>query len=291
MVDRIVARIPARVQDGLFDVFLRVTILSAARGVSPATRFVLNELFQIRGVRRYRLRRSGRTLFIRHPVMDAWVVHEVINNGVYAPPPEVERALYAVSSPRIVDLGAHVGAATLTFLERFPAARILAIEPNPQTAALLRRMVEVNRLDGQCELRQVAAGVADGRSAMEGSSILSHLVRDRDTVEATDYMPTLRKYQDEAPRPAPVEVVDILPLLRDADLVKMDIEGAEWPILRDPRFASLGISALVLEYHPQGAGVDDTTNEVRALLSGAGFRLGEPFQQEGQVGAMWAWRD
>jgi FkbM family methyltransferase len=290
MGERIADRLPGRVQDGLFDAVLRATIVSAAVGVAPSARFALNELFQVRGVRRYTLRRSGRTLFVRHPVMDAWVVHEVINRRLYTPPPPVERALRRVDSPRIVDLGAHIGAATLHFLEHFPTARVLAVEPNPQTAALLRRMVAVNRLEEQCEVRQAAAGVAPGHAAMEGFSILAHLAR-ADTVEAVDEIPALRKYQDGQAVSAEVEVLDIVPLLLGADLVKMDIEGGEWPILRDPRFPSLGISALVLEYHPQGAGVADTTAEVRALLSDAGFTVGEPFEQHGELGVMWAWHD
>jgi FkbM family methyltransferase len=290
MTDRVATRIPERVQHGLFDALVRATIVSSARAVAPSARFALNEIFGVRGVRRYRLRRSGRTLFVRHPVMDAWVVHEVINRRAYAPPPPVQQALERVDTPRIVDLGAHIGASTLLFLELFPTARVLALEPNPETVELLRRMVAVNGLEDQCEVRQAAAGVADGHAAMEGSSIFSHFVRP-DTVEAVDLMPTLRKYQDGQAHHADVEVVDVLPLLRGADLVKMDIEGGEWPILRDPRFASLGISALVLEYHPQGAGVADTTTEVRDLLSGAGFTVGEPFEQHGELGAMWAWRD
>jgi FkbM family methyltransferase len=290
VVEWTAARLPRRVWDGVFEAFLRATMVSAARGVTPSARFALNELFLVRGVRRYRLRRSGRTLFVRHPVADAWVVHEVINRSVYLPPPPIEQALRRLDSPRIVDLGAHIGAATLLLLEHFPTARVLAVEPHPETAALLRRMIAVNRLDGQCEVRQAAAGVATGNAAMEGFSMLAHLVR-KDTEEAVDMLPPLRKYQVEGAGRANVEVLDILPLLAGADLVKMDIEGAEWPILQDPRFPSLGISALVLEYHPQAAPQTDTTAAARSLLLDAGFTVDDPVEQHGAVGVIWARRD
>jgi FkbM family methyltransferase len=286
---RIVARLPRPVQDGIFEAVVRAHMMSAARGVTPSLRFALNELFLVRGVRRYRLRRLGRTLFVRHPVADAWVVHEVINRSVYLPPPPVEQALRRLDSPRIVDLGAHIGTATLLMLERFPTAHVLAVEPHPETAAMLRRMIEVNGLDGQCEVRQAAAGVAAGSATMEGFSVLAHLVR-ADTEEAVDLLPPLRKYQIDGGGPADVEVVDVIPLLAGADLVKMDIEGAEWPILQDPRFPSLGISALVLEYHPQGAPEADTTAAVRRMLRGAGFTVDEPVEQHGALGVIWAWR-
>jgi hypothetical protein len=126
---------------------------------------------------------------------------------------------------------------------------------------------------------------------MEGFSLLAHLVR-ADTEEAVDLIPTLRKFQTNGAAPVDVEVVDIFPTLGEADLVKMDIEGAEWPILQDPRFESLGISALVLEYHPQGAPEADTLGAVRGILRDAGFTVDEqPVEQHGSVGVIWAWRE
>jgi FkbM family methyltransferase len=287
---RAAGRMRRRAREGVFEAVVRATTISAAFGVTPSTRFALNELFLMRGTRRYQLRRSGRTLFVRHPVTDAWVVHEVVNRRVYQPPPAVEDILGRSESPRIVDLGAHIGAATLLFLERFPDARVLAVEPQPENAALLRKTLAVNRLDGQCEVRQAAAGVAPGYAAMEGFSLLAHFVRS-DTAEAVDLLPPLRKYQADGVPPAQVEVVDVLPILAGADLVKMDIEGAEWPILADPRFPSLGITALVLEYHPQGAPGPDTLAAVRGILGSAGYTVDEPVEQHGSLGLVWAWHD
>lgn len=290
VAQRALARTPRRIQDTIFEALVRGMTISAARGVSPSARFALNEIFLRRGVRRYRLRRSDRTVFVRHPVFDAWVIHEVINSRVYLPPPPVARALGRVETPRIVDLGAHIGTATLLMLEQFPAAHILAVEPQPQTAELLRRMVAANGLSAQCEVREAAAGVADGTAAMEGFSLLAHFVRD-ETEEAVDLLPPLRKYDVGGTGPTEVPVLDIIPLLDGADLVKLDIEGAEWPILQDPRFAALAIPALVLEYHPQGAPEADTLTAVRRVLGDAGFTVGEPVEQHGSVGVVWAWRD
>jgi FkbM family methyltransferase len=270
---------------------LRTAMISAAVSVKETLTFAGRELFSRRCVGEYHLRRSGRTLFVRHPASDAWVVYEVLRRGVYLPPPEVERAIRAgTAAPRIVDLGAHVGSASLLLLERFPGAHVVAVEPNPDSAALLRRTVERNGLSAQWEVRQVAAGTERGTASIEGFSILSHFVREG-AVEAIDYQPYLRRFQQDAPaRPTQVEVVDVFDLLQEADLVKMDIEGAEWPILQDPRFAQLPISALVLEYHPQGSPEHDTTALVSRLLEQAGFRLGKVFDEHDRVGLVWAWR-
>jgi FkbM family methyltransferase len=223
--------------------------------------------------------------------MDAWVVHEVINRRLYTPPPPVERALRRVDSPRIVDLGAHIGAATLHFLEHFPTARVLAVEPNPQTAALLRRMVAVNRLEEQCEVRQAAAGVAPGHAAMEGFSILAHLAR-ADTVEAVDEIPALRKYQDGQAVSAEVEVLDIVPLLLGADLVKMDIEGGEWAILSDPRLPDLKANVIRLEWHTMLCPQPDAHAEAIKLLRSGGFtRIVDADHEFDVNGVLWAWRE
>jgi FkbM family methyltransferase len=289
VVDRTLARMPRRVQDAAFELALRVAMIAGAIGVTSSARFALNELFLVRGVRRYQLRRSGRTLLVRHPMSDAWVVFEVVHRRVYVPPPPVEQALRRVATPRLVDLGAHIGATTLLLLEVFPSAHVVAVEPHPETAALLRKTIEVNGLDGQCELHEAAAGVEPGTAMMEGFSVLAHLVR-ADSEEAVDLFPPLRKYQLDGGAHVHVEVVDVLPLLAGADLVKMDIEGAEWPILQDPRFPSLGISALVLEYHSQGAPAGDITATVRAILSSAGFTAAELVEQDVGRGVIWAWR-
>jgi FkbM family methyltransferase len=270
---------------------LRLMVASAAVGVTDSLRFAANELLLRHGLRRYRLRRSGMEIFVRHPMADAWVVHEVLNRGVYRPPEAVHAVLRRRERPlRIVDLGAHVGSTTLLMLELFPDASVLAFEPNPDTAAVLRRTITANGLDEQCEVREAAAGVAPGSAVMEGFSLLSHLSRDGEEQEAVDQYPFLRAYQRRG-APARVPIVDVLPELQDADLVKIDIEGGEWPILQDPRFADLRVGALVIEYHPQGNPQADTTAAVRGLLAEAGFRVGEPFDEHDGVGLIWGWRD
>lgn len=287
LLPRVAARFP-RLWDVVFEGYVRALGIAAAPGVTEPARFALNEVFLRRRLRRYTLRRSGRTVFIRHPMSDALAVYEVINRRMYLPPPPVERVLEGIRAPRIVDLGAHIGTASLLLLERYPEASIVAFEPQPQTASLLRRTVEANALAERCDVREAAAGVAAATAVMRGSGFLAHFERP-DTAEAVDLLPPLAKYQEDAP--FTVEVVDVLPLLADADLLKMDIEGAEWAILQDPRFASSGISALVLEYHPQGAPQDDSYAALRDVLGEAGFTVDTPVEEYGSAtGVVWAWR-
>jgi FkbM family methyltransferase len=64
----------------------------------------------------------------------------------------------------IIDLGAHVGMSVLYFRERYPAARILAVEPNPANFAKLER--NVGGLP-DVELRPVAAGGEPGTAWLD----------------------------------------------------------------------------------------------------------------------------
>jgi methylase of polypeptide subunit release factors len=51
-------------------------------------------------------------------------------------------------APRIVDCGANVGLATAWFVTRHPGASVVALEPEPDALALLRRNVAENGWTG-----------------------------------------------------------------------------------------------------------------------------------------------
>ena len=82
----------------------------------------------------------------------------------------------------------------------------------------------------------------------------------------------------------------MLPEIAAADLVKMDIEGGEWEILRDPRFAASPPRAIVLEYHPHPSAPDPRA-AVEGLLRDAGLTEQAPiFHRADGHGMLWAWR-
>ena len=83
---------------------------------------------------------------------------------------------------------------------------------------------------------------------------------------------------------------DVLPPMAEADLVKIDIEGGEWPILTDPRFAQLPTPALVIDYHPAGCPAPDPQAFIHALLDDAGYRTQEIDDVPLGAGMLWAWR-
>jgi hypothetical protein len=68
-----------------------------------------------------------------------------------------------------------------------------------------------------------------------------------------------------------VPVVDLLKTNHDVELLKMDIEGAEWDILTDPRLSELKARAIVLEWHSIGCPEPDPHKAAARLLVEAGY--------------------
>jgi FkbM family methyltransferase len=75
-----------------------------------------------------------------------------------------ESILAAGGRPIIVDAGANIGAASLTFARQFPDARIVAVEPDPENAALLRRNLEGRPT---CAVLEAAIGAEQGFVALQ----------------------------------------------------------------------------------------------------------------------------
>jgi FkbM family methyltransferase len=148
---------------------------------------------------------------------------------------------------------------------------ISAYEPDPANAAVHRQSVAANGLGSRWTVTEAAAGSADGEARFaSGGVALSSLSADGDIV---------------------VPVRDVLAAIAHADLVKMDIEGGEWPILLDPRFAAAPPRVLVLEYHPgDGCPGEDPHDAVRKLLAAANLSTSEIWRRDDGYGMLWAWR-
>lgn len=151
---------------------------------------------------------------------DLYVLKEVLGDRTYDAPGRV--------APRvIVDVGANVGMSVLFFHARYPEAQIYAFEPDPTAFQRLQR--NVGALP-RVVLRNVAVGAEDGTATLFSSTDVSRSsLSPRDAWDAS---------RDEGPvdgRPVQVQMRTLRTLLGElgvdhVDLVKMDIEGAEWDV-------------------------------------------------------------
>jgi FkbM family methyltransferase len=240
-----------------------------ARTVRPAWRFAARELARRPGLMLYRAPGAGGLLVgLRHGTGDVVTLGEVFHELDYVPPPAVAAVLPA--APRVLDLGANVGLFGAYALGRWPEATVVAYEPDPANAAVHERVVAANGLQDRWRVERAAAGAADGTARFASGEIaLSRLADDGDLE---------------------VRVVDVLDEIAAADLLKVDIEGGEWPILADPRFAARPPRVVAMEYHATGAPGPDPRAEAERLLHGAGFQTAAIRRHAQGDGMLWAWR-
>ena len=247
-----------------------------ARLVRETPRFLAGELLRPPGIHVYRLRAPDVRVAVRHRSFDAATLAEVFRNGWYAPPPAVAERISQART--ILDLGANVGMFGAFAVTRWPAAEVVAYEPDPANATVHERAIAANGLQARWRLVRAAAGARDGEVGFAaGHGASSHLagVPGAGSAAATIAVP----------------IEDVLGLVAAADLVKMDIEGGEWEILLDPRFAAAPPRALVLDYHAAGCPTDDPGGAALAALAAAGMHTQQLWHDAASgVGMAWAWR-
>lgn len=230
-------------------------------------RFFATELRRPARVGGYHLKGSSDRVHLRHGTPDLDIVYELERLGLYDPPPAVAAAL---GTPRtVLDLGAHVGLFGVWARRRWPGCTVTSFEPDQGNAAILRRTVG----DAAAwTVHEEAAAAADGVVRFRsGKGPGSHI--DPDDPAAED-----------------VPARDVLGLLAGADLAKIDIEGGEWDLFADPRFAAAPPRAIVLEYHPRGAPAGPLEEVAHGVLRDAGYATAEIPGAPGGVGMLWAWR-
>jgi FkbM family methyltransferase len=247
-----------------------LAIYLAAPTVKPTVRYVLREVLGPKGPTSYRLRENGLQVWVRHREGDVVVLGEVFRRHYYEPPAELVDSLSEIHT--IVDLGANIGIFGAFASSRWPKAQIVAFEPDAGNAAMHDRLILDNQLSDRWQLIRAAAGNHDGHiSFVAGLNATSHAA-DENGSEPTVEVP----------------IVDVLPHIAGADLLKMDIEGGEWAILTDQRFREAPPRAIVLEYHQHLCPGADPHAEVEAALSAAGLRIAMTLRH-GDQGMLWAW--
>jgi FkbM family methyltransferase len=152
---------------------------------------------------------------------------------------------------RVLDLGSNVGASILYFALRYPEARIVGVEASPRLFRLLERNVgdlpNVTLHNAAVSASSAPVTFFEGVSSWSGSTLAGDWVQgDRCTV--VDGIP-----------------LDALLASEDVDLVKIDIEGAEFEALPASRRLA-AVPAVLGEIHaPPGSA---RTGDVLALFEG-----------------------
>lgn len=169
----------------------------------------------------------------------------------------------------VVDVGANIGASTLFFALNYPDARILAFEPYPESHALLVRNVEglpqINTFDfglyDSDKRAPLHLGLEDSVTNSIGAS--TEAAADRDVVVKLRTASTVLTEQN---------VVGI-------DILKLDTEGCELPILRSMVAWLARVVVVYVEFHRESdrREIDRMLSPTHVLFAG---QITEPHRGE-----------
>jgi FkbM family methyltransferase len=202
------------------------------------------------------------------------LLYEIFVEGCYARD--------QISDGVIVDLGANIGAATLSWTSRSADVTVHAYEPNPATNKTLRQNIERNNLGGQVIVYDEAVGGQTGEI---------QLWTDVPSLLATSYGASPPAANGTAIKVPMIALSEVLRRTGNSQisLLKMDTEGAEADILEGASTLDLqSIKRIVLEYHDNLC--PDAFQRCKRILDGAGFRT-ESAPINAQQGLLYAWHD
>jgi FkbM family methyltransferase len=122
------------------------------------------------------------------------------------------------SDDHFVDVGANTGLHTILASTRIAAGRITCVEADPKNAARLRYALALNHITNATIL-PVAASDAPGRTALDGGDVFTRMSPDSNPLSDERSVETSRL--DTALGPG-----------ARVDFCKIDVEGAEWQVLK-----------------------------------------------------------
>ena len=237
-----------------------------ARTVRSPFRYAFRELVRPT-VAEYQLRTSDRRIVLRHRSGDIDIFHKFYAYGFYDWPTEVIARLKGLDRPvNVVDLGANIAFFDVHASEELDIASVVAVEPDPNNAAMVERVRQANGFDWE-----IIRACASNRD---------HVVTFRSGFH------NLSRIDAEGDREIPA--IDVFPMVAGADLVKMNIEGAEWDVLEDARLAATSC-VWIVEYHRIANPEPRITELARRLLQEAGYTTRVVMNHD-ENGLLWAWK-
>lgn len=176
---------------------------------------------------------------LRYGTTDVHVHTQMADLDQYALPEQ----LRLLRPELIIDAGANIGLASVAFALRFPEARVVAVEPHPESFAML--CANVAEFPQVLPVRGGVAG-ASGRLQILDPDDLPSSIRvgtvDADAVDA----------ESDGAGSIPAYTIPELIRLGDAeqvDLLKLDVEGSERDVLAGSSEWIGGTGAIVAELH------------------------------------------
>ena len=180
-------------------------------------------------------------------LMFFWQVKEIFVDESYAFPT-------TSPEPVIIDCGSNIGTSVVYFSRYYPKARIIAYEADAATAKTLRNNLTSN---GVANVDVVEKAVWTDNEGVDFGSA-------GDDVSSVFLATNVHRVPS-------VRLRDMLLQEPRIDMLKIDIEGAENPVIADCRDALGHVQNLFIEYHAY-IGQPQTLPELLQILKDSGFR-------------------
>lgn len=163
----------------------------------------------------------------------------------------------------VIDLGANVGLASLYFAHRWPSCRILAVEPNPETFAILESNLAPLIRTGRCRTLRAAVWSANARlaSAQEPGRYSAFSVHE----------PSAERTSNAAVEGQPMADIVDYSGFETIDLLKVDVEGAEVKLFSGDVSWLSRVGSIAIEFH----GNSRMTSKFDEVTMAYGFRSRE----------------
>lgn len=157
--------------------------------------------------------------------------------------------------PVILDVGANIGAFVKWSASRWPGSTILAYEPHPNNFKLLKRTVESIADNGKISFFELA---------VSGKAGTSKLKFGKDSINCGEWSLNVGSDFKDSVDVTVIAAKD----LPEADILKLDVEGAEAEILEALKYRLHRFSAVMLEIHAA-----QWVKPIEDLLMIAGFAI------------------
>ncbi len=167
--------------------------------------------------------------------------------------------IYKVALPEnalIIDCGSHIGLSVIYFKKLFPSANIIAFEPDKRNFGLLSKNIEFFSLKN-VELRNEAVWINNTPLSFASDGNMGSKIEDLSSIKENATVVTATRLRDI--------------IAGKIDFLKMDIEGAEYEVLKDIEDKLHLIDHLFLEYHGS-FGQNTQLNELLQMIIAGGFK-------------------
>jgi FkbM family methyltransferase len=229
------------------------------------------------GIKDVRLREAGLSFRVRS-AMDVWSLKETFLDRFY------ERFGTPLQDGwTIVDIGGGIGEFTIFAAHNRPATTLLAFEPYPESFDLLKANLELN-------------GIHNVKAFGEAVwSENGYLQLDSTAAEPSQFISRAAEASSAGSEQTLVPAITLTDVftqntLEACDLLKLDCEGAEFPILFSASGELLGkIERILLEYHDNAGNYSH--QDLARYLSERGYQIKTtPNFVHSYLGYIFAWR-